>query len=231
MQIDRSRFLMLTASIAAGGCSGSQQPAPVEVPEQQVVVIAPVLPPPTPAPQAVASAEPEAVEAEAVPAEPPGPSDEDAFDAADRELAQAPATCGNTKGTVGACTGLRAPGPSCESFFDTREQCNGFVRGMQPRAASKAVACLLARSGKREICQFDAAQKCAVEAIKSVCIEPYSDQPCRTMMSFCRGGRFGNITQQQCQRALSAVKGQYRPQLLSCMTESCSADYRFYSLL
>jgi hypothetical protein len=229
MQIDRSRFLMLTASIAAGGCSGGQT-QPVEVPEQTVVVVAPVPMPVGSAQAPIASAEPEPAAEEPPPPMIARPSDEDMVDPADQALIQAPATCGNTTGTVGACTGLRPAGPTCESFLDTVEQCNGFVRGMQPRAASKAVACLAARSGRRDICQFDAGQKCAQEGVKAACIEPFSAQPCRTLMSSCSNNRFGKISMQQCQRALSAVKGRNRPQLMTCMTESCSADYCFYAL-
>lgn len=230
MQIDRSRFLMLTASIAAGGCSGGQT-QPVEVPEQTVVVVAP-LPMPTGSVQApVESAEPAPAEEAPPPPMIAGPSDEDGpVDPADLALIQAPATCGNTNSKVASCTGLRPAGPTCESFLDTVEQCNGFVRGMQPRAAAKAVACLFSRSGRRDICQFDAGQKCAQEGVKAACIEPFSAQPCRTLMSNCSSNRFGKITMQQCQRALSSVKGRNRPQLITCMTESCSADFCFYAL-
>jgi hypothetical protein len=229
MQIDRSRFLMLTASIAAGGCSGSQ-PQPVEVPEQTVVVIAP-LPMPTGSVQAPVATE-EAIPAPEAPEAPTmvGPADEGYVDPVDLALVQAPSTCGNTNTKVASCTGLRPSGPTCESFLDTVEQCNGFVRGMQPRAAAKAVACLVARSGKRDICQFDVGPKCALEGVKAACIEPFSDQPCRTLMSYCSSNRFGKMTLQQCQRALSAVKGPNRPHLMSCMTESCAADYCFYAL-
>jgi hypothetical protein len=224
MQIDRSRFLMLTASLAAGGCSGSQ-PQALEVPEQTVVVIAP---PPVEPMEPVGK---DAVVA-AEPVEPPmppliGPVEEDPLDAEELALVAAAGSCGNDRGRVSSCRTLRPPGPMCESFDDTLDLCDGFATGMQPRAAEKAVACLLARSGQRSICQFDVGQKCAVEALKSVCLEPYSDQPCRTVMVSCRGTK---LTQQQCQRALSAVKGRNRLQLLTCISEGCSVDYCFYNL-
>jgi hypothetical protein len=156
--------------------------------------------------------------------------DEPEGDAAELALTSAPATCGNTIGRVGSCAGLRAPGPTCESFDDTRATCSEFATGMQPKAAEKAVACLMARSGKREICQFNVTQKCAVEALKSVCIEPYSDQPCRAIMANCSRMSHSKLTLQQCQRALSAVTSRNRVPLLTCITEGCSADYCFYNL-
>ena len=230
MQIDRSRFLMLTASIAASGCAGSQ-PQAVEVPEQTVVVIAP--PPPQPAGSASAAPalEPDDEPQAELVAPAAEEDDEEALDPADRALAAAPSTCGNDRGRVGSCSTLRAPGPNCESFADTQQQCEAFASGMHPKAAEKAVACLLARSGQRSICQFDVGQKCAVESLKSVCIEPYSAQPCRSVMSVCSGQRFNKLTLQQCQRALSAVKGRNRLSLVTCITESCAVDYCFYNLL
>ena len=227
MQIDRSRFLMLTASIAAGGCSGS--PAPVVVPEQTVVVIAPQPPSPAPTQSAVVAAEP-APEITAHRVETVARETDEEVEQPDSALTAAPATCGNTTGRVGSCAGLRAPGPTCESFFDTQQQCTQFANGMQPKAAEKAVACLLARSGKQAICQFDAAQKCAAESLKSVCIEPFTDAPCRVVMSNCSRMSHSKLTLQQCQRALSAVKPRNRSMLLTCITEGCSAEYCFYGL-
>ncbi|MBI5531751.1 MAG: hypothetical protein HY898_03475 [Deltaproteobacteria bacterium] len=231
MQIDRSRFLMLTASIAAGGCSSN--PAPVVVPEQTVVVIAPQpTAPPAPTASAVVAADPapdiQSGRVETIARVTDEEPDEGLQGG--QGLAAAPATCGNTTGRVGSCAGLRAPGPSCESFQDTQQTCTEFASGMQPRAAEKAIACLNARSGRAAICQFNVTQVCAAEALKSVCIEPFTDAPCRAAMSNCSGMRGSKLTMQQCQRALSSVKPRNRAAVLSCISEGCAADYCFYNL-
>lgn len=223
MQIDRTRFLMLTTSIAAGACAGAPTASP-EVPEQTVIVIAP--PPPA---GPVASAAP-VIEEDPVPPQAECdnyPSREDYVEPEDPAVAlipTTPSTCGNSRGNPALCSGLRAPpGPHCESFSDTLSDCNSMRTGLQPRVAEKAVQCLLLKSGKRDICQFDVANKCGLAATKDACIDSFSDQPCRQAVAAC--GRRSSLTLQRCQQVLSAVAPRSRRAVMSCITEGCSVDY------
>lgn len=226
MQIDRTRFLMLTTSIAAGACAGAPAGTP-EVPEQTVIVIAP--------PPAFGSATPAPPPAEEPPVEEPEAVEEmtpHALEEVDDEpslsaIASAPATCGNQRGNPAQCTGLRAPGPQCESFHDTLADCHGFRRALQPRIAEKAIQCLLAKSGKREICSFDVAVKCANSASKDACIDSFSGPPCRTAVAQCASVRGNKLTMQRCQQVLSSVAPRFRRAMITCITEDCGVDYCF----
>lgn len=200
--------------------------APPETPEQTVIVIAP--PPAATAP--VASAAP-VVEEEPEPPQPEGDdysSREDYAEADDPLIGQlptTPSTCGNQRGNPAMCSGLRAPGPQCESFSDTVSECNTMRTGLQPRVAEKAVQCLLQKSGKRDICQFDVANKCALAASKDACVDAFSEQPCRAAVAQCGGARHGALTLQRCQQVLSSVMPRHRRAVISCITEGCGVDY------
>ena len=138
----------------------------------------------------------------------------------------------NMVGTPGSCAGLRAPGPQCESFSDTKSQCDKFARGMKPRAAQKAVACLLSKSGSKAICDFTVSQTCALEGITESCLDPATGPTCDAIVQNCGGGRRGrpSITKSECMHALSALPGANRSRVATCINESCGVQYCFYDL-
>ena len=131
MHVDRARFLLLTASIATGSCT---PPGGARAPETDGEV---EVAPPSIAIDPAAD-EPLPNEAPDEPTADEGtPIDHDARLAA--RLAE-------------RCQALKPPpGPHCESFHSTREECEIFGRALRPEAAERAVECLVAKSGRQVI--------------------------------------------------------------------------------
>ncbi|CAN5535320.1 hypothetical protein BH09MYX1_BH09MYX1_41120 [soil metagenome] len=221
MQIDRSRFLFLTTAIAAANsaCNPSEsQPPAVAIASDSPDASA------QPAPTSEATATPHpASEGGAVatasvtatpPPPPPGCPDSD-----------------NMIGTPASCSGLRAPGPQCESFVDTKADCSRFAKGFKPKVAQRAVACFLSKSGTKEVCDFTLSQKCAVEAVQEACIDPAVGTQCDSIMANC-GGRRGRagLTRIDCMHALSGLTGTNRSKVAACISESCGIPLCFYDL-
>lgn len=217
MQIDRTRFLLLTASIAGGGCG-------------------PATPPDIPAPPATAAApaSPELVVAqgpvEAAPVETAAPVTT-ATAAQPAQTAQvASGACDNDTGTAAACAISGPPGPYCESLSDLKAACKGYKTAFRGAIAAKAVACLNAASGKPEACDYTKTESCTTEAIRSACIQPSTFNACSGVMSTCGGMSWSKLTMQDCQQLLSATKDGKRKAMISCMTEGCSLESCTWSL-
>jgi hypothetical protein len=148
--------------------------------------------------------------------------------------APAPA-CPVVAGAIGDCSRLRAPGPQCESFQDTKDACTLYSTALQPRVAQKAVACILSKSGQRGVCDFRLTDTCIRAAVVDACIDPAVDATCTAIAANCgrgrrplAGGRM--ITKESCMHALSAVSGTNRQGVTSCITEGCGVDACFYGL-
>jgi hypothetical protein len=214
MQIDRARFLLLTASLAGGGCTTNPPPndppapAPTETGQELVVPETP-----DPATTAIATARPEPTE---TPSQ-PGP--------------QPPAgACDNDTGTVAACSINAPPGPHCESFADTKAACKSYKSGLRGGIAAKAVACLNKVSGTPDVCDWEKAQSCALEAVRTACIQPSTFNQCSPLVSQCAANQWGKLSIDDCQRLLSSVKDGKRQAMITCMTEGCSIDSCMWSL-
>jgi hypothetical protein len=124
------------------------------------------------------------------------------------------------------CGTLKAPGPQCESFSDTKAMCGKLSRGLRPRVAEKAVDCILSKSGKQSICDFRGANECALAAVHKACIEPSTQSSCTPVVRACNG----QLSMRDCQSLLSAVTDKHRREMLSCVTEGCSIDYCLYNI-
>ena len=219
MHIDRSRFLWLTASMSPGACSGGA-PAPAAAIE--------VAAPPTSFTPELFEDEADVEEEERRGAAPPDagkgtlPEGDDAIAAA--------GPCDDAAGAPGNCEVIRAPGPQCESFTDNKGMCSKWKKGFKPKVAEKAVSCLLAMSGKRDLCDFQRPQRCAIAALGHACIDLNVSRACDPILASCAAAQYGNLTKRVCQAALSAVTDANRPRLTTCMTEGCSVDSCFWSL-
>jgi hypothetical protein len=224
MQIDKSKFLLLTASIAGSACGSNSSSASGGA----IVVAAPIVtlpgaestaiasPPPTsttkPGQVATTSGDEETLA---------GPLDRTPSAGVDdgsmcEEGGVAPTGCGT----------LRAPGPQCESFSDTKAMCGKLARGLRPRVAEKAVDCILAKSGKQAVCDFNLGNQCALAAMQKGCIEPSTQAACTQIVRSCSG----NLPMRDCQMLLSSVTTKNRRNMMACMTEGCSADYCTYNI-
>ncbi|MDC3955824.1 hypothetical protein [Polyangium jinanense] len=220
MQIDRSRFLLLTATMASGACGGAAQPGAGDP-----VVAAPVVTLPE---------EDKPAESRTTAGSPgqPGvgePSEEvrATLEGAGSSSGDEPSVCDDGGPAPKGCDTLRAPGPQCESFIDTRDMCGKLAHGLKPRVAEKVVDCLLAKSGKQSLCTFDIANQCGMSAVrKASCIEPSTQSACAPAVKSC-GGR---LAMKDCQALLSSVNRKNRENMLACVTEGCSIDYCMYSV-
>jgi hypothetical protein len=225
MRLDRSSFLILTAALAVDACESQPPPA---APLAGVIDV----------PSASDSARAGALEAS-------GPTATDAsfassgVDAAPTTAGNASAddTCAavNSQGGTVDCSKLRAPpGPSCESFEDTRSECEDIKRVLRPAVAERADRCLLAKSGTRGICQFGISSVCVSQAFRVSCADPSTSSECGSIVRGCAGGSVSSaapkLTTAECQGALSAVSPQNRSALLGCMSEGCTAGDCFPSL-
>lgn len=212
MQIDRARFLLLTASLAGGGCSAnpttsgpSAPPAPTSTETGTEVVVAEV---------------PETTTDSA--SDTTSTSTSQSTSSTTSQVAAGP--CDNDAGTVPACSIAKPPGPYCESFQDTKATCKTFKTSLRAGVAAKAVACLNAASGTPDICDFSKLEKCSSEAIRSACVQPSTFNACSPVVSACAGNSWSKLTMNDCQSLLSAVKDGKRQPMITCMTEGCSLE-------
>jgi hypothetical protein len=224
MRIDRRTFLVLTAALASDACEAQPPPA---APVAGVIDV-PTVPDAShgDAPDASSPQAPDAAVAwSAADAAPPPESS-----VADDSCASANAQRGSAD-----CSQLRAPpGPACESFEDTRSECEDIQRVLKPAVAERAVRCLLAKSGTRGICQFGVSAVCVSQAFRASCGDPATSAMCSEVVRSCAGRGGGSavpkLTFSECEGALSAVSPQNRDAMLGCMSEGCTAGYCFSSL-
>jgi hypothetical protein len=236
MHIDRTRFFWLTASMAAGACNTAQPPAAplatVDIPPVPPTASSAVETPPA-APDATPGEEPETTH--------PSPLDIGAIAPPFREGTGRtadpgpPSSCdgANAQGSPGDCSRLRkGPGPSCESFTDTRQECDDVKQTFAPAVATRVVDCLLAKSGKRDICQFAVVAQCASAAFRTSCTDPASAARCRAIVRGCSSypqssTAVPKVTVAECEGAIAAVPAGQRGKMLLCMQEGCTAGYCF----
>ena len=188
MQIDRTRFLLLTATIAA--CA--PKPADTADADVNTVDIEPSGDDPFVVERTGAAAEPE-VDAQCKALKPP-------------------------------------PGPHCESFDDTVEDCQRYRAVLEPSAAEQASACLASKSGSPAICEFGVSGACFMAGASKVTIVQESTRACLDLVSRCRHKPGGDLTLAGCRATYSAVRNEQRNALVTCFTESCSVRNCFWSL-
>jgi len=211
MHVDRSRFLLLTASLAASACNTK---APATTPDTGNVEPA------------------EGGASEAVIADASGQSTTGSGSGSgvwleiepgteDAKQTWGDANCDNSVGTPKSCAALSAPGPNCESFTETKLFCDAFPKFMQPRAAEAAVDCMLAMSGTEAICDWTAWQTCSNVGMQATCVDPGSRASCQSMSSNCGG----SLDVFQCQQAFAAVKPREINRVASCIQEFCEVSF------
>lgn len=219
-RIDRDRFLALTATLAAGAacmpaCSAPAPPATPAIAAAPAPLVIPPIASSSPAPARsappVASAEPPEVP------EAPSMNRPDPYEGTPVQ-GQACDPALNLVGTIPACA-LKAPGPTCESFTDTKQECPTLGRLLKPRVAAAAVACLNRRSGTQDICEFNVGSICAYEALATACIDPSAKTACAKVVARCGPG--SKMHKSSCEAGVSAIADAKRAKFLSCITESC----------
>lgn len=243
MNIDRRRFFALTAAIAAHTASCTSPPPPVvNVPTEDTTPAKNGDPTPaaaTSAPQPSTTASASATP----PSDAPAPSRGGALAAGDSDDANfdpskvhaqkcAGGAADNLKGSPGSCAALKPPGPSCESFSDTKQQCDATKSWLKPRVAEKAVQCHLAKTGTTNVCKFNLVTECFIESLASACVDPAAQATCKNVMNRCGApkDRYTKLTEDSCVAAVSAVNDTYRSKFVSCITEFCRFETCAYHL-
>ncbi|HEY3816818.1 MAG TPA: hypothetical protein VGL81_06600 [Polyangiaceae bacterium] len=132
-----------------------------------------------------------------------------------------PARCDALQPAPGVCD------PSGEGFQDLRDTCVRLESALAPRIAERAVSCLVARSGTPRICSDAAVTDCAIDAFESSCGDSASLDTCRRLVEACdtsaaptRDGR-RRFTLGDCEEAFASVHREAREEMTSCMLEGC----------
>lgn len=213
MHVDRSRFLFLTASLAAAACNQAPTAA-------------------SPDTGGASPAHGESVRADSARASEAGePLAEHSSGGPSVWLEIEPGTedkprpgpaadCNNSAGRPKSCS-LTAPSSHCESFDSTLGMCRAFPEILQPRAAEAAVDCMLAASGTRAICDWQLGQQCTNAGLQATCVDPGMRPECESMSSRCGG----SLDVFNCQQALSAVRPQHVGRVASCIQEFCEVSF------
>lgn len=239
MKIDRSKFLLLTSAMFA--CGTKNDPQQVGGP-----IIIPAQPPPTASMTATASAKviepPDAGAPSSAPIAAAEDDDEQPYEpwpgTADPPMAktvhaQKCDVAENAKGKTVGCTLKAPPGPSCESFSETRADCPKLSRWLVPKVAEKAAGCLNAKSGKKDICLFNVGPSCVIESLSSVCLntDPKIEQACDRVMKRCKSydPKYRHMNMDACKAALSAIVPAAHGKFTSCAAESCDLIPCMYS--
>ncbi len=116
------------------------------------------------------------------------------------------------------------PGPTCESFADTKTECPTLQKLLKPRVASAGPAeCLRRRSGTKAICEFNVTSICAYEALGSACLDPALIGACDGVMKRCGGakGNYNKMSRESCEAGVSGIADSKRKKFISCISESC----------
>lgn len=204
MRIDRDRFLLLAAALAAPSCGRAAATISADTPILPPVASSvadpegPVTAPP-PLPAAVTSSTP--IVASAAPLD---------ATACEKE---------NDTGTVD-CSRFRGkrPGPACEGLEGT---CDLLAKhyAYRPRAAAAAAACLT-RLGAGA-CDIRARNRCYLEGVKASCPEPQYESRCQAKMDMCRAaGVRIQYTKEECMKAMSSQNERDREWAISQMGPS-----------
>jgi hypothetical protein len=226
MHVDRTKFLLLTAALASACGARRPEPAvatngpdfdttrgsspgPAPATNNQIAVGNPA---PAPTQESVAPAP----TVEIAPVEAPPPPVIASNEPVDPRLAK-------------ICDGLRAPGPTCESFASTLASCRRYGQVMEPKAAEAAAKCLAKRSGTTGICSFDIDTRCASEGLKRAPPAPGASVSCKNIRGFCSRRRRpgGDLTQASCRAAISGYKLSVQRSLVNCITEFCEVGFCF----
>ncbi len=202
LRVDRSRFLLLTASLAAAACN---QPQPAASPDTGGAD--PARSDAAGQTGATADGSGAAIWLEIEPG------------TEDRPTQLGDGSCDNAIGSPRICT-LSPPAGHCESFDMTQQLCAALPEVMQPRAAEAAVDCMLAASGTQRVCDWDFSDECVGAGMQASCVEPATRAECDSISSQCGG----SLDVFSCQTALSSVVPRYQGRVASCISEFCSVS-------
>ncbi|MBW2453033.1 MAG: hypothetical protein JRI68_00905 [Deltaproteobacteria bacterium] len=247
--MDRSRFLALTAALAAGGCGGPLRPSP-DPPRGSVVE----LDPPRPARGLTGSASTAEPAPEPLPTVAPpqdgGPLSDDPYERLDQLIQQLEGSQGSCSrpqvpqnpmtarmeeqpqpivGPARGCDRLREPpGPHCEDFVLVVVDCTTTLSPLVSPVARRALSCLQAKSGTQALCGARrVVARCAAQAVIEVPIKPATAAVCAEIVAQCeprQAASGSKPTVVACQQYLSAQRCWHLAEGSQCLAGACSVD-------
>jgi len=121
------------------------------------------------------------------------------------------------------CDNMQPPSSYCESFEDTKQTCRRFAEALNPDMAADTVDCITGKGGAVDVCSYDAAGKCFVAALQNQPPSKAHRKRCDSMVRACANYRWkrGDLTADNCMRAMASVGKPGQARLASCMAESC----------
>ena len=141
-----------------------------------------------------------------------------------RVVDEAPETPAEGSELRSICRSLQPPpAASCDSFDDTKFDCESYAVVLRKDAAERATRCLARRSGRASICRPAAPQECLMAAIRGISPHKETRSRCQQLLRTCRAthrGR-GDMSLSTCTRTLTAAKPALQPALLTCMAQGC----------
>jgi hypothetical protein len=239
VRVDRSAFLVITATLGGRGCTGE--------PLQGRAVVAPTVDVPA-VPVATAAPAPTAVapgSATTAPSDDTAPTGIIASDSwpssegqgqAGAQTAAATATCGHSAkrfdpartgcrddvGSPASCSGMNATG-SCMPFPFPREECQRWIGDYKPGVAERAVACARHLTGP-QVCDACTTYRCGYEALMGACIDPSASSDCVAIHRACP-----SATLVECMGYLSGMSAAGRAKMVSCMSRHDECGWGLYS--
>ena len=208
MKIDRSLFLILTGSLAGAACqvyvddppkTATNPPPPPTSNQSTPTPAAP------PAPHVVHLKHPGNAVGPA-PAPAPGPTPP-----------PAPAGCLDTgQTTVGSCSQMQAPDPSCASSNFGQSRCNVYTQFFDPKVAAAAVKCEVGLSSK-QVCDSSQSYNCGKAALLQACPDAQVAQFCAIATGPCK------ISASDCSAMVSGLNDQGQQQVATCVAQGCQA--------
>ena len=232
MRVDRSAFLVITATLAARGCTS--EPPRVIAPTVDVPAVPVATTAPAPMPVASGSAAPALTDDVA----PTGIVASDSWPSTEggAQAAAAMPTCGHSikrfdpnrtgcrddVGSPAACSGMNATG-SCMPFPFPREECQRWALDYKPGVAERAVACARHLTGP-QVCDACTTYRCGYEALMSACTDPSAASDCIAIHRGCPSARLD-----ECMGYLSGMSPSGRAKMVSCMSRHDECSWGLYS--
>lgn len=240
MKIERTLFLLLTGSIAAVACAGTDPP-----------VVTPGSPYPRVATEAVDASAPSAPTALAAPTAPTAPPDAvatvtslavppppapPARPAALPPLGDENENCGHNPAATWNpnrrnCSDDVAPAYDCKRLTspakedcttdDLQRRCGQMLdRSLKPKVAIAAWTCMVRNNRGDDLCEKCGFGRCKFNALMNACPDPTADADCDAVASRCSG-----VDKVKCGSYLSGLTPEARKRTVECVSSDCAKGF------
>ncbi len=216
MQIDRARFLLLTASLAGGGCSSNPPtdpaipPTPTETGAEVAVPAPPIRPPPRRRPRPPSP-------------RPPAPPRRP-------HRSRSPARATTTRPPSPRAPSPRLQGRTARASRKRRRAANPTRTASAARSRRRPCSASTRRAASRTSATGRRRRNVRPRPFARHVFSPSTFNQCSPLVSQCASNQWNKLTIDDCQRLLSSVKDGKRQAMLTCMAEGCAIDSCTWSL-